>query len=54
MNEMEGQMSLFTMDLDGADEWIQWHYADEGSEEEEHGCPLCPRGTPKGQHADPA
>lgn len=36
MSELEGQMPLFT--LDGADEWIQKHFADEGEYEQECTC----------------
>lgn len=39
MSEMEGQMPLFT--LDGTDEWIQRHYADEGEYPDDCNCFLC-------------
>lgn len=39
MTELPGQLPLFT--LDGADEWIQRHYADEGEYEGGCGCEYC-------------
>jgi hypothetical protein len=35
-------MSLFT--LDGADDWIQRHYADESDGDQDCPCPYCQRG----------
>jgi hypothetical protein len=37
--ELDGQLPLFT--LDGADEWIQRHYADEDEYTDDCRCYLC-------------
>jgi hypothetical protein len=44
MSEMEGQMPLFT--LDGTDDWIQRHYADEGEYPDDCDCFLCQHRSP--------